>query len=106
MTDSERPSRLRGMRRAAALTMVVVTAFLLAAAAIAWYADDTLVDDREFATRLTSSLDHGDVRGVDADQIVTHVVPELRPGDVVAIMSNGGFGGIHDKILSALENVS
>jgi UDP-N-acetylmuramate: L-alanyl-gamma-D-glutamyl-meso-diaminopimelate ligase len=40
----------------------------------------------------------------DADQIVTHIVPELREGDVVAIMSNGGFGGIHDKILSALQS--
>jgi UDP-N-acetylmuramate: L-alanyl-gamma-D-glutamyl-meso-diaminopimelate ligase len=39
----------------------------------------------------------------DADQIVSHIVPELRAGDVVAIMSNGGFGGIHDKILTALE---
>jgi len=39
----------------------------------------------------------------DADQIVAHIVPELRAGDVVAIMSNGGFGGIHDKILNALE---
>jgi UDP-N-acetylmuramate: L-alanyl-gamma-D-glutamyl-meso-diaminopimelate ligase len=40
----------------------------------------------------------------NADQIVAHVVPELRTGDVVAIMSNGGFGGIHDKILTALES--
>jgi UDP-N-acetylmuramate: L-alanyl-gamma-D-glutamyl-meso-diaminopimelate ligase len=40
----------------------------------------------------------------DADQIVTHIVPELREGDVVAIMSNGGFGGIHDKILAGLES--
>jgi len=39
----------------------------------------------------------------DADQIVAHLVPELRSGDVVAIMSNGGFGGIHEKILSALQ---
>lgn len=38
-----------------------------------------------------------------ADQIVEHLVPELREGDVVAIMSNGGFGGIHDKILSSLK---
>ena len=38
-----------------------------------------------------------------ADQIVAHIVPELRSGDVVAIMSNGGFGGIHEKILSALK---
>ncbi|HEX8775583.1 MAG TPA: UDP-N-acetylmuramate:L-alanyl-gamma-D-glutamyl-meso-diaminopimelate ligase [Pyrinomonadaceae bacterium] len=38
-----------------------------------------------------------------ADEIVGHLVPELRPDDVVAIMSNGGFGGIHDKLLSALK---
>ena len=40
----------------------------------------------------------------DADQIVAHIVPELRSGDVVAIMSNGGFGGIHEKILNALRS--
>jgi UDP-N-acetylmuramate: L-alanyl-gamma-D-glutamyl-meso-diaminopimelate ligase len=40
----------------------------------------------------------------DAAQIVTHLVPELREGDVVAIMSNGGFGGIHERILSALQS--
>ncbi len=38
----------------------------------------------------------------DADSIVEHLTPELREGDVVAIMSNGGFGGIHDKILNIL----
>ncbi|HEV8370749.1 MAG TPA: UDP-N-acetylmuramate:L-alanyl-gamma-D-glutamyl-meso-diaminopimelate ligase [Pyrinomonadaceae bacterium] len=39
-----------------------------------------------------------------ADEIVSHLVPELRRGDVVAIMSNGGFGGIHEKLLGALED--
>ena len=39
-----------------------------------------------------------------ADEIVSHLVPELRRGDVVAIMSNGGFGGIHEKLLGALES--
>lgn len=39
----------------------------------------------------------------DPDQIVAHIIPELREGDVVAIMSNGGFGGIHEKILAALQ---
>jgi UDP-N-acetylmuramate-alanine ligase len=28
----------------------------------------------------------------------------VREGDVVAVMSNGGFGGIHDKLLGALRN--
>ena len=40
----------------------------------------------------------------DADQIVAHILPQLRTGDVVAIMSNGGFGGIHQKILTALKS--
>ena len=42
----------------------------------------------------------------DADVIVEHLAPELKDGDVVAIMSNGGFGGIHDKILSVLDRIS
>ena len=29
----------------------------------------------------------------DADEIVAALVPELKQGDVVAILSNGGFGG-------------
>ena len=40
----------------------------------------------------------------DADAIVSHLAPELKDGDVVAIMSNGGFGGIHDKILDILKS--
>ena len=40
----------------------------------------------------------------DADSIVEHLAPELREGDVVAIMSNGGFGGIHEKVLARLRN--
>jgi len=40
----------------------------------------------------------------NADEIVVHILPELHEGDVVAIMSNGGFGGIHEKILSGLES--
>jgi UDP-N-acetylmuramate: L-alanyl-gamma-D-glutamyl-meso-diaminopimelate ligase len=39
----------------------------------------------------------------DADEIVARLVPELRSGDIVAVMSNGGFGGIHEKMLSALK---
>jgi UDP-N-acetylmuramate: L-alanyl-gamma-D-glutamyl-meso-diaminopimelate ligase len=38
----------------------------------------------------------------NADEIVEHLAPELREGDVVAIMSNGGFGGIHEKLLQTL----
>jgi UDP-N-acetylmuramate: L-alanyl-gamma-D-glutamyl-meso-diaminopimelate ligase len=38
-----------------------------------------------------------------ADEIITHLLPQFRAGDVVAIMSNGGFGGIHEKLLAALK---
>src|SRR6185295_15888869 len=38
-----------------------------------------------------------------ADEIVSHLLPQLESGDVVAVMSNGGFGGIHEKLLSSLK---
>jgi UDP-N-acetylmuramate: L-alanyl-gamma-D-glutamyl-meso-diaminopimelate ligase len=41
----------------------------------------------------------------DCDAIIEHLLVELKEGDVVAIMSNGGFGGIHDKLLAALKGV-
>ena len=40
----------------------------------------------------------------DADTIIDHLAPELRENDVVAIMSNGGFGGIHEKLLNVLNS--
>ncbi len=40
----------------------------------------------------------------DADAIVEHLAPEMSEGDVVAVMSNGGFGGIHDKLLETLRS--
>jgi hypothetical protein len=71
------------MRRAAALTMVVLAAVLLAGAAIAWYADAVLVDDQEFATRVTSSLDDENVRGVVADQLVTGLTSSAVPNALI-----------------------
>jgi UDP-N-acetylmuramate: L-alanyl-gamma-D-glutamyl-meso-diaminopimelate ligase len=37
------------------------------------------------------------------DGIVTTISNESRPGDLVVVMSNGGFGGIHAKLLNALK---
>ena len=39
----------------------------------------------------------------DVDEIVKRLTGELRSGDVVAIMSNGAFGGIHEKFFSGFE---
>jgi UDP-N-acetylmuramate: L-alanyl-gamma-D-glutamyl-meso-diaminopimelate ligase len=36
------------------------------------------------------------------DAIVARVAAEARPGDVVAVLSNGAFGGIHGKLARAL----
>jgi UDP-N-acetylmuramate: L-alanyl-gamma-D-glutamyl-meso-diaminopimelate ligase len=39
----------------------------------------------------------------DADAIVASITPELKSGDVVAILSNGGFGGIYEKLPEAIR---
>jgi UDP-N-acetylmuramate: L-alanyl-gamma-D-glutamyl-meso-diaminopimelate ligase len=39
----------------------------------------------------------------DADAIVNAIAPELRERDVVAILSNGGFGGIYEKLPQRLR---
>ncbi len=39
----------------------------------------------------------------DIDSLVTAVVAEARPDDAILVMSNGGFGGIHGKLLDALK---
>jgi len=44
--------------------------------------------------------------GADADAIVADMAPRVRPGDVVAILSNGGFGGIYTKLPKAIEELA
>ena len=41
----------------------------------------------------------------DADAIVAAIAPELAGGDVIAILSNGGFGGIYEKLPRKLEEL-
>lgn len=38
----------------------------------------------------------------DLDALVTAISAEARPGDHILVMSNGGFGGVHGKLLAAL----
>lgn len=42
----------------------------------------------------------------DADSIVQLVAPEMCSGDVVAVLSNGGFGGIYEKLPPRLAALS
>jgi UDP-N-acetylmuramate: L-alanyl-gamma-D-glutamyl-meso-diaminopimelate ligase len=39
----------------------------------------------------------------DADAIVSAIASQLQAGDIVAILSNGGFGGIYQKLPAALQ---
>ena len=39
----------------------------------------------------------------DAAAIVERLVPILQPNDIVTVFSNGGFDGIHEKLLAALR---
>ena len=38
----------------------------------------------------------------DADSIIAHVAKNAQGGDIVVVFSNGGFGGIHAKLLERL----
>ena len=60
-------------------------------AGIQWNVRDTLgsVGDRLFTSD-------------DLGEVIRHVAAQARPGDWVVAMSNGSFGGIHQKLIDAL----
>jgi UDP-N-acetylmuramate: L-alanyl-gamma-D-glutamyl-meso-diaminopimelate ligase len=58
--------------------------------------------DLEQLVRDIGKAGHGAKQLKDADAIVADLAPRLKERDVVLIMSNGGFGGIHQKLLDAL----
>jgi UDP-N-acetylmuramate: L-alanyl-gamma-D-glutamyl-meso-diaminopimelate ligase len=66
--------------------------FLHAAPDIGWDAD-----------AVTRSLGAKARRSTDIDGLVQSLCATLRPGDHVLVMSNGGFGGLHRKLLDALQ---
>ena len=39
----------------------------------------------------------------DVDTLADQIVKSAQPGDHILVMSNGGFGGIHQKLLDKLE---
>jgi UDP-N-acetylmuramate: L-alanyl-gamma-D-glutamyl-meso-diaminopimelate ligase len=40
--------------------------------------------------------------GANIDEVIAQVMAKVQPGDHLLCMSNGGFGGIHAKLLDAL----
>lgn len=43
--------------------------------------------------------------GANIEEVIAQVLAHVQPGDQLLCMSNGGFGGIHDKLLQALRAV-
>jgi UDP-N-acetylmuramate: L-alanyl-gamma-D-glutamyl-meso-diaminopimelate ligase len=79
----------------AADEVVIATVFRSSLPASERLSESELVAD---LTRLGVSARHLP----DVDTIVGTIAAEARPGDLVVVMSNGGFGGIHGKLLQAL----
>jgi UDP-N-acetylmuramate: L-alanyl-gamma-D-glutamyl-meso-diaminopimelate ligase len=65
------------------------------------YSAETALSPLEMVDRLRASGKHAEYIP-EVDRIVEHLRGELRGGEVVLVMSNGGFGGIHGKLLAAL----
>ena len=53
-------------------------------------------------TRLAHDIGERALVAPDLDAIVATIVSEVHPGDVVALLSNGAFGGLHGRVLAAL----
>jgi UDP-N-acetylmuramate: L-alanyl-gamma-D-glutamyl-meso-diaminopimelate ligase len=62
-----------------------------------------LLDTNELTREIAERRDRPALCLDGADSIIAHLAPILREGDVVAVMSNGGFGGIHEKLLNELK---
>jgi UDP-N-acetylmuramate: L-alanyl-gamma-D-glutamyl-meso-diaminopimelate ligase len=41
--------------------------------------------------------------GANIDEVIAQVLTQVKPGDHLLCMSNGGFGGIHNKLLEAIQ---
>ena len=67
---------------------------------------DTVPLNQQFSSsRLAADLRDRGVQALalaDTDAILAHLKGHCRSGDVVAILSNGGFDGIHDRLLAQL----
>jgi UDP-N-acetylmuramate: L-alanyl-gamma-D-glutamyl-meso-diaminopimelate ligase len=58
--------------------------------------------DPEAVVAVIKSLGKPAFYGASVDAIVDHLKSEANDNDVIIVFSNGGFGGIHEKLLKAL----
>jgi UDP-N-acetylmuramate: L-alanyl-gamma-D-glutamyl-meso-diaminopimelate ligase len=61
--------------------------------------------DWDLASALTP-LGESAVVSRELTELIGQIIRRAQPGDRVLVMSNGGFGGLHDKLLSALSSPS
>jgi UDP-N-acetylmuramate: L-alanyl-gamma-D-glutamyl-meso-diaminopimelate ligase len=66
------------------------------------YSANTAISPEKMALDLRNRDREADFIAAPAD-IVTHLLPRLREDDIVVVMSNGSFGGIHEKLLAGLS---
>ena len=66
------------------------------------YTKETAIDPHKMIEELRSMGREADYIP-SPDDIVSLLSPQLKSGDIVVIMSNGSFGGIHEKLLHALR---
>jgi UDP-N-acetylmuramate: L-alanyl-gamma-D-glutamyl-meso-diaminopimelate ligase len=67
-------------------------------------AESERLDIQAVAAQVAQSGHHARLIA-DVDGIVRIAAPEMRSGDVVAILSNGGFGGIYEKLPARLNSL-
>jgi UDP-N-acetylmuramate: L-alanyl-gamma-D-glutamyl-meso-diaminopimelate ligase len=53
--------------------------------------------------RLAREIGDKAVADASVDAIIEHLVRDAKPGDTIALLSNGAFGGIHARLLGALS---
>ena len=67
---------------------------------VIWYQPEGL--DWDLQPVVDAATNHAQVSR-SLDEIINRIVNEAGEGDAVVIMSNGGFGGLHQKLLNALK---
>lgn len=67
---------------------------------VIWYQPEGL--DWDLQPVIEAATNHAQVSR-SLDEIIERIVNEAGEGDAVVIMSNGGFGGLHQKLINALK---
>lgn len=69
---------------------------------VIWYQPEGL--DWDLQPVIAASTNHAQV-SQSLQHIIERITQEAQAGDAVIIMSNGGFGGLHQKLIAALQAI-